>query len=137
MFSIIQKQYGVNIWLDGIGLSRKGIDTNEPITLVVSGLSLQSVLNLVLKPLELTHVVEDEVLKITGAPPSGPLDVSERSEAETKIEAALAETTEIEFVDTSLKGHSPLLTDLMGQDSELVKKSPKVPNCTWRGDVVC
>jgi RNA polymerase sigma factor (sigma-70 family) len=111
-FAIMQKQYGVNLWLDGIGLSRKGIDLDEPITMVLSGVSLRGVLKIILEPLELTYVVEDEIINITGAPPNGPLDVSERSEAAAKIEEALTETTEIEFVDTSLKDAMDFIADL-------------------------
>ncbi len=57
---------GVNIHLDPRGLSQEGINTDTPITINLSKeISLKSALNLVLEPLHLTYVINDEVLKIT------------------------------------------------------------------------
>ena len=108
----LSHQHNITILLDERGLAEIDIELNEPITQVLSGVSLQSALKIILEPLELKHVVEDEVLKITGAPPNGPLDLSKRSEAEEKIEAALTYPTEIEFVDTSLKDAMEFVADL-------------------------
>lgn len=57
---------GVNIHLDPQGLVDEGVPTDTPITLdLKSEVRLESALNLILRPLRLTHVVKDEVLKIT------------------------------------------------------------------------
>jgi general secretion pathway protein D len=57
---------GVNIHLDPRGLSQEGVGTDTPITINLSKeISLKSALNLILEPLHLSYVINDEVLKIT------------------------------------------------------------------------
>ena len=57
---------GVNIHLDPRGLSQEGINTDTPITINLNKeISLKSALNLILEPLHLSYVINDEVLKIT------------------------------------------------------------------------
>jgi general secretion pathway protein D len=57
---------GVNIHLDPRGLSQEGINTDTPITVnLAKEISLKSALNLILEPLHLSYVINDEVLKIT------------------------------------------------------------------------
>jgi type II secretory pathway component GspD/PulD (secretin) len=57
---------GVNIHLDPRGLSQEGVNTDTPITINLSKeISLKSALNLILEPLHLSYVINDEVLKIT------------------------------------------------------------------------
>jgi RNA polymerase sigma factor (sigma-70 family) len=51
--------------IDEQALEEEGIPLDEPINRVISGVSLESGLNLILDPLGLTYVVEDEVMKIT------------------------------------------------------------------------
>ena len=58
-------QHHIEIWLDKQALQDEGITTDQQVTLHISGVSLQSVLSLTLKPLGLTHITENEVLKIT------------------------------------------------------------------------
>lgn len=56
----------VNIHLDPQGLSQEGINSDTPVTINLSKeISLKSALNLVLGPLHLTYIINDEVLKIT------------------------------------------------------------------------
>ena len=55
----------VEIWIDKEALSAKGIATDTQVNLSLSGISLRSVLRLMLEPLALTYVVENEVLKVT------------------------------------------------------------------------
>jgi len=110
--------------LDETGLSQKGIRSDSPVTLELSGVKLNTALRAILDPLKLTYVVEDGALKVIAVTaagkgnaeaeprPDGPLDLSERSEAEARIEEALTETTEIEFVDTSLKDAMEFLSDM-------------------------
>ncbi len=61
----IQAVTDVNIWIDGTGLEDEGITTDQPISINVDGIMLQSALNLLLKPMDLAYTIEDEVLKIT------------------------------------------------------------------------
>ncbi len=57
---------GVNIHLDPLGLSEEGISSDSPITINLNQeISLESALNLILTPLRLGYVIEDEVLKVT------------------------------------------------------------------------
>ena len=53
------------IVLDTAALEAAGVDTDEPITLNLKGVSLRSVLRLMLRPLGLDYVIRDEVMQIT------------------------------------------------------------------------
>ncbi len=61
----LKKQYDIEIWLDKRAISEGGLDIDQKITLAVKRVSLRSCLKLILEPLGLTTVIEDEVLKIT------------------------------------------------------------------------
>ena len=61
----ISYQHDLQIQIDVRSLEEFGIDTITPITISVKGVSLRSALRLTLRPLELTHMVRDEVLMIT------------------------------------------------------------------------
>ena len=57
---------GVNIHLDPRGMIEEGVQSDRPITLDLNQeIQLESALNLILEPLHLTYVIDDEVLKIT------------------------------------------------------------------------
>jgi general secretion pathway protein D len=57
---------GVNVYLDPQGLNAEGVTTDTPVTLnLTQPISLKSALNLVLSPLGLSYVVQNEVLRIT------------------------------------------------------------------------
>ena len=55
----------ITIILDEKALQDVGIEPDEQLNQVLSGITLRSALNIMLEPLDLTYVVEDEVLKIT------------------------------------------------------------------------
>jgi hypothetical protein len=57
--------HDITIILNETALSEEGIASDEPITQVLSGISLRSTLKIILEPLGLTYVIEDEVMKIT------------------------------------------------------------------------
>lgn len=57
--------HGIEIWIDKESLSADGIATDQQVNLNLSGISLRSALRLLLEPLALTYVVEDEVMKVT------------------------------------------------------------------------
>ncbi|HEX3598494.1 MAG TPA: hypothetical protein VHU84_00045, partial [Lacipirellulaceae bacterium] len=57
---------GVNIHLDPRGLTQEGVNTDTPVTInLTKEISLKSALNLILEPLHLSYVINDEVLKVT------------------------------------------------------------------------
>ncbi len=57
---------GVNIHLDPRGLTQEGVNSDTPVTITLTKeVTLKSALNLILEPLHLSYVINDEVLKIT------------------------------------------------------------------------
>lgn len=61
----IATQHAINVKVDDPGLADVGVTSNEPVTIHVDGIQLKSALNLILKPLELDYLIEDEVLQVT------------------------------------------------------------------------
>ncbi len=57
--------HGINIILDKTKLTEEGVALDQPITLKLQGVTLRSVLKLLLEPVQLTYMVENEVMKIT------------------------------------------------------------------------
>jgi hypothetical protein len=55
----------IEIYFDRRALERKGIGTDTPVTLDLSGITLKSALRLLLRDLGLDYIVADEVLTIT------------------------------------------------------------------------
>ena len=55
----------IPIWIDKKALDDVGIGTDTPVTINLAGITLRSGLKIMLKELELTYVISDEVLKIT------------------------------------------------------------------------
>ncbi len=62
-----QNLHGVNIYLDSQALKEQGLTADEPVNVSFKGISLKSALNLILNPMGLDYVVDNEVLKITTA----------------------------------------------------------------------
>lgn len=60
-----QEDHRIPIAVDKFALMQEDIDLDAPITLELPAVSIESALNLILEPLKLTFVVENEVLKIT------------------------------------------------------------------------
>lgn len=67
VIEILQTTAGVNIYLDPQGLAAEGVTSDTPITinLTTRPVSLKSALNLILHPLQLDYIIQDEVLRIT------------------------------------------------------------------------
>lgn len=61
----LEDLHSVEIWLDKETLTTQQINTDHPVNLQISGVSLKSALHLMLEPLSLALVIEDDVLKIT------------------------------------------------------------------------
>ncbi|MDZ4684507.1 MAG: hypothetical protein SH850_05410 [Planctomycetaceae bacterium] len=61
----LRDYHQIAIWIDKAALQDQGIDPSTPISLELKGMTLRSVLKLMLEPHALTAIVESEVLKIT------------------------------------------------------------------------
>jgi general secretion pathway protein D len=62
----LAKLSAVNLHLDPKGLEEEGVSSDTPVTIDLSqDISLKSALNLILEPLRLSYVIQNEVLKIT------------------------------------------------------------------------
>lgn len=57
--------HGINIIIEKAALSEAGIALDQPVTLRLQGVRLESALNLLLEPVPLEWVIQDEVMKIT------------------------------------------------------------------------
>jgi hypothetical protein len=55
----------ITILIDEQALTEEGVAIDEPLNRTLSGVKLESALKIILEPLGLTHIIEDEVLKIT------------------------------------------------------------------------
>ncbi|HEY2253200.1 MAG TPA: hypothetical protein VGH74_19135, partial [Planctomycetaceae bacterium] len=67
----LQEYHSINIWVDKQTLTDEGVALDQPITLKLAGVSLRSVLKLLLEPVQLTYVIENEVMKVTTATKAG------------------------------------------------------------------
>ncbi len=65
IFKWLSKEHGINFELDRRALDDVGIGGDTPITVSVRGVSLRSALRIMLRELELTFLVQDEVVMIT------------------------------------------------------------------------
>ena len=66
VMATFSQQLGVNIIFDERALQAEGVPVDKPTTLSLANpISLESAMNIVLKNLGLTYVVEDEVIKVT------------------------------------------------------------------------
>lgn len=61
----LEDLHQISVIFDVAAMQENGTDPSSPVNLELSGITLRSALNLMLKPLRLTYLVEDEVLKIT------------------------------------------------------------------------
>lgn len=61
----IAHKHNLRVMLDRPALDEEGIAADTPVTVHLSGVSLQSALQLVLRELQLTYMIRDEVLMIT------------------------------------------------------------------------
>jgi general secretion pathway protein D len=66
VMDMLSELSGVPIVLDSVGLAGEGVTTDTPVTLRISQpITLKSALKLVLEPLRLSYVIENEVLRVT------------------------------------------------------------------------
>jgi hypothetical protein len=57
--------HDITIIMDEQALTEEGVAIDEPLNRTLSGITLRSALKIILEPLGLTYVIEDEVMKIT------------------------------------------------------------------------
>jgi len=57
--------HNIPIILDKEALQEEGIATDTPVTQTLTGVKLRSALKIILQPLQLSYIIEDEVMKIT------------------------------------------------------------------------
>jgi hypothetical protein len=69
--TFLKEYHNINIWLDKATLADEGVALDQPVTLNLAGVTLRSVLKLLLEPMQLTYVIEDEVMKITTSAKAG------------------------------------------------------------------
>lgn len=62
---LLSKSAGVNVTIDSAALDEEGISADTKVSVHLSGVSLRSTLKILLSPLGLATLIEDEVLKVT------------------------------------------------------------------------
>lgn len=63
--AFLRELHHIPIWLDRGPLAEEGVALDQPITLKLADVRLESALNLLLEPLQLDWIIQDEVMKIT------------------------------------------------------------------------
>jgi hypothetical protein len=63
--TFLKEYHSINIYIDKSTLTDEGVAIDQPVTLKLAGVRLESILNLLLQPVQLDWVIADEVLKIT------------------------------------------------------------------------
>jgi RNA polymerase sigma factor (sigma-70 family) len=86
----------INVVLDNAGLWLEKVKPETPVSIQVDGVQLRGALDLILKPLNLRYVIEDEVLKITSA-----------AKINRAAEDAAADDGAEEFGELALDGRRP------------------------------
>ena len=69
--TFLKEYHNINIFLDRPTLTDEGVALDQPITLKLAGVKRCSILKLLLEPVQLTYVIEDEVMKITTSAKAG------------------------------------------------------------------
>ena len=65
VIKFFRETYNIPIVIDDKALEEENITADEPVTLELPNISFRSSLKLILEPLQLTYVIEDEVMRIT------------------------------------------------------------------------
>lgn len=61
----LEDLHHIEIWLDKQALQNEGVATDQPVTLMMTGITLRSALGMILEPLNLDYVIKNDVLVIT------------------------------------------------------------------------
>src|SRR5260221_10130619 len=59
--TFLKEYHNINIYVDKPTLTDEGVALDQPITLKLAGVTMRSVFKLLLEPLQLTYLIEDEV----------------------------------------------------------------------------
>lgn len=115
--------HSIEIWVDKEALEEEGNDSETPITLQMSGISLDSTLNMMLEPLQLDYVIKNEVLVIT-------TKVRAEDTMETRVYnlSRLPHLTPKELVEIIVRGSPTNATGSGGVASETVTL---IPDSKW------
>jgi hypothetical protein len=65
VLALLADEHRLPFWTDRSALMDEGVSYENPVTLKLQDVRLESALNAILRPLQLTWIIEDEVLKIT------------------------------------------------------------------------
>lgn len=65
VIDFLRDEYNIPIQLDAAALDELGISPDDPVDVNLNNVSLRSAMRIMLKPLDLTYIIEDEVLLIT------------------------------------------------------------------------
>ena len=119
----LQDLHNIQILLDKAALTADGISTEMPITFGMSGISLDSALNLMLEPLQLDYVIKNEVLVIT-------TKVRAEEQMETRVYnlSRVPHLTPKELVEIIVGGSPTNATGSGGVASETVTL---IPDSKW------
>jgi hypothetical protein len=69
--TFLKEYHNINIYIEKATLTDEGVALDQPITLKLAGVTFRTVLKLLLEPVQLTWVIEDEVMKITTSAKAG------------------------------------------------------------------
>jgi hypothetical protein len=67
----LKELHHIEIWIDKQALTDEGVNSDQPVTLQMSAIALRSTLKLILEPMGLTYIAEDDVMKITAQSKAG------------------------------------------------------------------
>ena len=99
----IKDKHEIEIQFDEKALTEAAVATDTPITKQLDGISLRSALRLILRPMQLTYVIKDEVLLITS-----------QTEAENQLVVKVYPVADLVLPITNGGGVNPFMLGGMG-----------------------
>jgi type II secretory pathway component GspD/PulD (secretin) len=104
----LQDEFGLPIQIDTVAVEQIGVDAQKPVSTRLSNISVRSALRLVLKPLQLTYIIEHEVLMITSV-----------EEADSRIRTCVYDVRDLVAYDPqmALKELTEVITSSIKADS--------------------
>ncbi len=118
--NLLREEYNVEIQMDDAALDDLGIDHNEPVTCSLRNMRLNGALDLLLKKLDLTYVIEDGVLVITT-----------NEEAETKLVEAVYPIGDLRSKPKLFFGGASASAEAAGYDNIVGILTDLVATDTW------
>lgn len=118
--NLLRDEYKVEIQMDDAAFDDLGIDSNEPVTCSLRNMRLNGALDLLLKKLDLTYVIEDGVLVITT-----------NEEAETKLVEAVYPIGDLRSKPRPFFGGASASAEAAGYDNIVGILTDLVATDTW------